>query len=59
MKHFFVFLGISVLLGVITYFIVTPESDDFSVPAQRTAVQCAGCMGKWDGKGKFIDMIWF
>ena len=47
------------LLGVITYFIVTPESDDFSVPAQRTAVQCAGCMGKWDGKGKFIDMIWF
>jgi len=43
----------------ISWFIVSPETKTFSVLSQRVDTsKSAAITDKWDGKGKFIDMIW-
>ena len=60
MKKIFVSFTLMAVIGLIAYFIVTPdEGGNFTVPSQRVqGVQCAGCIDIWDGKGQFVDMIW-
>ena len=44
MKKIIVLLGIVLILGLIGYFVMTPDDGgDFSVPAERNTGQCAGC----------------
>ena len=60
MKKIFVSFTLMAVIGLIAYFIVTPDvGGNFTVPSQRAqGVQCAGCIDIWDGKGQFVDMIW-
>ncbi|MBC8257625.1 MAG: hypothetical protein H8E38_01275 [SAR324 cluster bacterium] len=60
MKSLTVFLTISLLVLAISWFLVSPNSDNFSVPSQRVITgKSAAMTEKWDGKGKFINMIWY
>jgi len=59
MKSWQVFVAIVLVLFVISWLLVSPETKSFSVMSQREdKSKSAGMTDKWDGKGKFIDMIW-
>ena len=59
MKSWKVFLAIALAIFVISWFIVSPVTKSFSVLAQREDnSKSSAITDKWDGKGKFIDMIW-
>ena len=57
MKSWKVLLAIALAIFAISWFI--PETKTFSVLSQREDTsKSAAITDKWDGKGKFIDMIW-
>ena len=59
MKSLKVFLAIALSIFAISWFIVSPEKKTFSVLTQReNNSKSSAITGKWDGKGKFTDMIW-
>ena len=59
MKSWQVLVVIVLVLLVISWFVVSPETKTFSVMSQREDKSKSSAMtDKWDGKGKFIDMIW-
>jgi len=59
LKSWQVLVAIVLFLFSISWFIVSPETKTFSVMSQRVDdSKSAGMTDKWDGKGKFIDMIW-
>ena len=59
MKSWKVLLAIALAIFVISWFIVSPETKTFSVLSQRVDTSKSSAItDKWDGKGKFIDMIW-
>ena len=59
MKSWQVLVAIVIVLIAISWFIVSPETKTFSVMSQREDNSKSAAMkDKWDGKGKFIDMIW-
>ena len=59
MKSWRVLLAIALAIFAISWFIVSPETKTFSVLSQRKDTsKSAATTDKWDGKGKFIDMIW-
>ena len=59
MKSWKVLLAISLAIFAISWFIVSPETKTFSVLSQRKDnSKSSAITDKWDGKGKFIDMIW-
>ena len=59
MKSWRVLLAIALAIFVISWFIVSTETKTFSVLSQREDNSKSSAMtDKWDGKGKFIDMIW-
>ena len=59
MKGWQVLVAIVLVLLTISWFIVSPETKTFSVMSQREDKSKSAAMkDKWDGKGKFIDMIW-
>ena len=59
MKSWKVFLAIVLAIFAISWFIVSPETKTFSVLSQRVDTSKSSAItDKWDGKGKFIDMIW-
>ena len=59
MKSWKVLLAIALAIFVISWFIVSTETKTFSVLSQREDNSKSSAMtDKWDGKGKFIDMIW-
>ena len=59
MKSWKVLLAIGLEIFVISWFIVSTETKTFSVLSQREDNSKSSAMtDKWDGKGKFIDMIW-
>ena len=58
MKSWKVFLAISLAIFTISWFIVSPVTKSFSVLSQREdSSKSSAITDKWDGKGKFIDMI--
>ena len=59
MKSWKVFLAIALAIFAISLFIVSPDTKTFTVLSQREDnSKSAAITDKWDGKGKFIDMIW-
>ena len=59
MKSWKVLLAIALAIFAISWFIVSPEIKTFSVLSQREDnSKSSAITEKWDGKGKFIDMIW-
>ena len=59
MKSWQVLVVIVLVLLVISWFVVSPETKTFSVMSQREDKSKSAAMtDKWDGKGKFLDMIW-
>ena len=59
MKSWKVLLAIALAIFAISLFIVSPDTKSFSVLSQREDTsKSAATTDKWDGKGKFIDMIW-
>ena len=59
MKSLKVFLAIVLAIFAISWFIVSPVNKSFSVLTQRENTnKSSSITDKWDGKGKFIDMIW-
>jgi hypothetical protein len=59
MKSWKVFLAIALAIFAISWFIVSPVTKSFSVLSQRKdKSKSSAITDKWDGKGKFIDMIW-
>ena len=59
MKSWKVLLAISLAIFAISWFFVSPETKTFSVLNQRKDTSKSSAItDKWDGKGKFIDMIW-
>ena len=59
MKSWKVFLAIALAIFVISWFIVSPVTKSFSVLSQRKDnSKSSAITDKWDGKGKFVDMIW-
>ena len=59
MKSLKVILAIALVLFTISWFIVSPVKNKFSVLTQReNTSKSSSVLNKWDGKGKFIDMIW-
>ena len=59
MKSWKVLLAIALAIFTISWFIVSPETKTFSVMSQRVDTSKSSAItDKWDGKGKFIDMIW-
>ena len=59
MKSLKVFLAIVLAIFVISWFIVSPVKKTFSVLTQRENTRKSSAItDKWNGKGKFIDMIW-
>ena len=59
MKKIFISGAVLTVIALISYFLITDDGGEFTVPAQRTqGVQCAGCLDIWDGKVQFVDMIW-
>ena len=59
MKSLKVFLAITLAIFVISWFIISPIKKTFSVLSQRgNTSKSSAITDKWDGKGKFIDMIW-
>ena len=59
MKSWKVLLTISLAIFAISWFIVSPETKTFTVLSQREDnSKSAAITDKWNGKGKFIDMIW-
>ena len=59
MKSWKVLLAIALTIFAISWFIVSPEKKTFSVLSQREDnSKSSAITNKWDGKGKFIDMIW-
>ena len=59
MKSWKVLLAISLAIFAISWFFVSPETKTFSVLSQREDTRkSAATTEKWDGKGKFINMIW-
>ena len=59
MKSWKVFLAIALAIFVISWFIVSPVKKSFSVLSQREDnSKSSAITDKWDGKGKFVDMIW-
>ena len=59
MKSWQVLVVIVLVLLVISWFVVSPETKTFSVMSQREDKSKSTAMtDKWDGKGKFLDMIW-
>ena len=58
MKKIFISGAVLTVIALISYFLITDDGGDFTVPAQRTqGVHCAGCLDIWDGKGQFVVMI--
>ena len=52
-------MAIALAIFAISWFIVSPETKTFTVLSQREDnSKSAAITDKWDGKGKFIDMIW-
>ena len=50
---------IALAIFAISWFIVSPVTKSFSVLSQREDNRKSSAItDKWDGKGKFIDMIW-
>ena len=59
MKNLKVFLAIALAIFAISWFIVSPVIKNFSVLTQReNTSKSSAITDKWNGKGKFIDMIW-
>ena len=59
MKSWKVFLAIALAIFVFSWFIVSPVTKSFSVLSQREDnSKSSAITDKWDGKGKFVDMIW-
>ena len=59
MKSWKVLLAIAIAIFVVSLFIVSPETKTFSVLTQREDTSKSSAItDKWDGKGKFVDMIW-
>ena len=59
MKRRTILLAITLALFAISWFFVFPETNTFTVPAERVdAGKSAALYEKWDGKGNFVDMIW-
>ena len=59
MKSWKVLLTVALAIFAISWFIVSTETKTFSVLSQREDNSKSSAMtDKWDGKGKFIDMIW-
>ena len=59
MKSLKVFLVIALVIFVISWVIVSPVKNTFSVLTQReNTSKSSSIINKWDGKGKIIDMIW-
>ena len=59
MKSWKVLLAIALAIFAISLLIVSPDTKSFSVLSQREDnSKSAAITDKWDGKGKFIDMIW-
>ena len=59
MKKIFISGAVLTVIALISYFLITDDGGEFTVPAQRTqGVQCAGCLDILDGNGQFVDMIW-
>ena len=59
MKSLKVFLAIALAIFAISWFIVSPVKKTFSVLSQRgNTSKSSAITDKWNGKGKFIDMIW-
>ena len=59
MKSWKVLLAIALAIFAISWFLVSTEKKTFSVLSQREDTSKSSAMtDKWDGKGKFIDMIW-
>ena len=54
-----VIIAIIFVLITISWLVVTPDKKSFSVSSQRVDnSKSAATTEKWDGKGKFTDMIW-
>ena len=59
MKSLKVFFAIALAIFVISWFIVSPVKKTFSVLSKRgNTIKSSAVTDKWNGKGKFIDMIW-
>ena len=59
MKSWKVLLAIALAIFDISWFIVSTETKTFTVLSQREDnSKSSAITDKWDGKGKFIDMIW-
>ena len=59
MKSLKDFLVIVLAIFAISWFIVSPVKKTFSVLTQReNNSKSSAITDKWDGKGKFVDMIW-
>ena len=59
MKSWKVLLAIALAIFAISWFIVSTETKTSSVLSQREDTSKSSAItDKWDGKGKFIDMIW-
>ena len=59
MKSWKVLLAITLAIFAISWFIVSPETKTFSVLSQREDNRKSSAItDKWDGKGKFTNMIW-
>jgi len=59
MKSWQVLVAIILVLLAISWLIVSPETKPFSVMSQRVDdSKSSAITEKWDGAGKFVDMIW-
>ena len=59
MKKLKVFLVIALAIIAISWVISSPVIKNFSVLTQReNTSKSSAITDKWNGKGKFIDMIW-